>query len=201
METIKISEIFNSIQGEGKYAGTPMLFIRTSGCNRDCSWCDTKYHTRGKEMTLESIIKTIGESNLDYICWTGGEPLLQIDNILKVMELTIDKKHHLETNGDFLQKNLVKGFDYIGISPKDKNTASKIKGLGLDNDFDIKIVTDLDKVNIDILEYATMLMPLSTYNKKNDLAIQREVWNYCVGKKIKMTPRYQTWIWGKRRKV
>ena len=58
---MKITEIFQSIQGEGKYTGYPMTFIRTSGCTRKCSFCDTPYHTEGKELRRGEIIKKIRE--------------------------------------------------------------------------------------------------------------------------------------------
>lgn len=64
---IKISEVFPSIQGEGPYAGIPMLFIRVSGCTRACPWCDTKYHTKGQVDTtapdtrILSIVVTEGQ--------------------------------------------------------------------------------------------------------------------------------------------
>ena len=90
----EINEIFEGIQGEGKYVGMPMLFIRCSGCTRACSFCDTKYHTKGKEMTIDEVIKIIKKSKLNYVCFTGGEPLLQIDVIREIMEDNILKNYH-----------------------------------------------------------------------------------------------------------
>lgn len=56
---IPICEIFSSIQGEGSFAGIPMLFIRVSGCTRACPWCDSKYHIKGVKMSIEQIKKRI----------------------------------------------------------------------------------------------------------------------------------------------
>lgn len=203
-KAIKINEIFESVQGEGKYAGYPMLFIRTSGCTRSCSWCDTKYHTKGKNITVKDLIKRINKSKLDIVCWTGGEPLLWRDKINYTIKRTRNKQHHIETNGDLLIERDIYSFDYFACSPKELKVVQKVrkffKGHWWKN-FDIKVVTDLKKEGMNMLKYATMLMPLSTYNKKKDLEIQKRVWAYCVKNNIKFTARYQTWIFGKKRGI
>ena len=76
---MRISEIFYSIQGEGRLSGVPSAFIRTSGCNLRCVWCDTPYTSwspDGKEMTLEEILHAIESYPLRHVVLTGGEPLL-----------------------------------------------------------------------------------------------------------------------------
>jgi 7-carboxy-7-deazaguanine synthase len=76
---MRISEIFHSIQGEGRLSGVPSLFIRTSGCNLRCVWCDTPYTSwrpDGKEMTVEEILHAIESYPLGHVVLTGGEPLL-----------------------------------------------------------------------------------------------------------------------------
>jgi 7-carboxy-7-deazaguanine synthase len=76
---MRISEIFYSIQGEGRLSGVPSAFIRTSGCNLRCVWCDTPYTSwspDGKEMTLEEILHAIESYPLGHVVLTGGEPLL-----------------------------------------------------------------------------------------------------------------------------
>jgi 7-carboxy-7-deazaguanine synthase len=76
---MRISEIFYSIQGEGRLSGVPSLFIRTSGCNLRCVWCDTPYTSwkpDGKEMALDDILHAIESYPLDHVVLTGGEPLL-----------------------------------------------------------------------------------------------------------------------------
>ena len=67
--------------------------------------------------------------------------------------------------------------------------------------YDIKVVTDLDKVGVDMLEFATMLMPLSTYDYEKDIEIRQKVWNYCVEHNLLYSGRLHVEIWGKRRKV
>jgi 7-carboxy-7-deazaguanine synthase len=76
---MRISEIFHSIQGEGRLSGVPSVFIRTSGCNLRCVWCDTPYtswNPDGKEMTLKDIFHSIESYPLSHVVITGGEPLL-----------------------------------------------------------------------------------------------------------------------------
>jgi 7-carboxy-7-deazaguanine synthase len=76
---MRISEIFHSIQGEGRLNGVPSVFIRTSGCNLRCVWCDTPYtswNPEGKEMTLDEIFQSIESYPLSHVVITGGEPLL-----------------------------------------------------------------------------------------------------------------------------
>jgi 7-carboxy-7-deazaguanine synthase len=98
---MKINEIFYSLQGEGILVGTPSIFLRTTGCNLRCSYCDTTYaYTQGKEMSISEILTVIKKYPCRNICITGGEPLLQketpqlINNLLKRRYLVC-----LETNG------------------------------------------------------------------------------------------------------
>src|SRR5688500_17359007 len=74
-----ISEIFYSIQGEGELAGVPSVFIRTSGCNLRCSWCDTKYaswNPEGSEVAVEEIVGRVRVHPAAHCVLTGGEPML-----------------------------------------------------------------------------------------------------------------------------
>ncbi|MFM7149580.1 MAG: 7-carboxy-7-deazaguanine synthase QueE, partial [Gemmataceae bacterium] len=74
-----ISEIFYSIQGEGSLSGVPSTFIRTSGCNLRCRWCDTPYtswESEGQHLSLEEILRTVESFPSRHVVLTGGEPLL-----------------------------------------------------------------------------------------------------------------------------
>jgi 7-carboxy-7-deazaguanine synthase len=107
---MKINEIFYSIQGEGKWAGLPNIFIRTTGCNLRCSYCDTKYaYEDGKEMELNEIIKNIKKINCKYVCITGGEPLLNKD-VLNLISYLIKDDYFviIETNGSIRIDDLIK---------------------------------------------------------------------------------------------
>lgn len=101
---MNVCEIFYSINGEGKFSGRPATFVRFSGCNLRCAYCDTKYaYEQGKEMTVDEIVNTIevtGSSN--YVTLTGGEPLLQDKNDLISLIKTLLNKNYIvnvETNG------------------------------------------------------------------------------------------------------
>jgi len=105
---MKINEIFESIQGESSWAGLPTVFVRSFGCNLNCSYCDTSYATSGddwKEETVEEISKKIMSYQNGIVEFTGGEPLLWKNEIIEIMKyLTAhdpDRVYHflLETNG------------------------------------------------------------------------------------------------------
>ncbi len=78
VDTVVVNEIFRSIQGESTYAGLPTTFIRTTGCNLRCSWCDTKYaYEDGTAMTVYQIADKVANLGSGLVEITGGEPLLQ----------------------------------------------------------------------------------------------------------------------------
>lgn len=112
---MKINEIFYSIQGEGRHTGTPSVFIRFSGCNLRCPFCDTDFHDY-KEMTEDEIVDEVRKYPATHCVITGGEPSLQLTESL------IDKLHQygkyvaVETNGTHRLPN---GIDWITCSPKD----------------------------------------------------------------------------------
>ena len=117
-----LCEIFASIQGEGKDSGAHALFIRLNGCNLQCPWCDTKYSWEtGRFVPQEKILREIEEYQAryhsNYIVWTGGEPLLQEEQIYKVILKTRDCYHLLETNGTILPSRSYL-FNAIAVSPK-----------------------------------------------------------------------------------
>jgi 7-carboxy-7-deazaguanine synthase len=99
---MKIADIFQSLQGEGKNQGKPCLFIRLAGCNLHCRWCDTpESQTGGMEMRPDSILEQVERTNPSYICITGGEPLLQ-GRELEPHLITLSKRGisiDIETNG------------------------------------------------------------------------------------------------------
>ncbi len=202
-----INEYFESIQGEGRYTGVPMLFIRCSGCTRACDFCDTKYHISGKVIKHKDILKLVKETKQEIICFTGGEPLLQLNDIKDIQfELSDEemKSFHIETNGDLLKEEDLIWFDYWGVSPKVKYVAKKVNDIlsKIEKDrWDIKVVTDLETTGIDMLEYATCLMPLTTYNKEKDLEIMKRVWQYCVEHQLRYSPRLQNLIYGKKKGI
>src|SRR5215471_464543 len=74
-----VSELFHSIQGEGELTGVPSVFVRTSGCNLRCSWCDTKYASwapEGAELSADEIASEVGQFPTEHVVLTGGEPMV-----------------------------------------------------------------------------------------------------------------------------
>jgi len=113
---MKISEIFYSIQGEGPQIGMPTWFIRTAGCNLDCSFCDSKYAKHGVNMIIKEIIEDISINNCCNVTITGGEPFIQSD-LLNLVQKLKHKNIYIETNGTIFDSNIV-GFAKIIVSPK-----------------------------------------------------------------------------------
>lgn len=106
--SLKINEIFHSIQGESLLAGKPTVFIRTAACNLRCTWCDTKYSFwQGNVMSLDAIIEQVKKFTTEYVCLTGGEPLGQKASI-ELMQRLVDMGYtvSLETNGSFSVKDV-----------------------------------------------------------------------------------------------
>lgn len=100
-DSLDISEIFFSLQGESTLAGTPCVFVRLAGCDLRCSWCDTGYaFSGGTRMTLAEILRGVEQYRVRLVEITGGEPLMQ-ENSLKLMERLLDAGYRvmLETGG------------------------------------------------------------------------------------------------------
>ena len=110
----KINEIFYSLQGEGFYTGTPAVFIRFSGCNLKCPFCDTR-HEDGKLMSDEEIIAEASAYPCKMVILTGGEPGLWIDDALVDALHCVGKYVCVETNGTC---ELPTGLDWVTCSPK-----------------------------------------------------------------------------------
>lgn len=146
----KIVEIFTSIQGEGPYIGVKQLFIRFSGCNLECNYCDTNQEFNGSclEFTPEELCRYIQDFNLrtvHSISLTGGEPLLWSDFLLEFLPL-VDNKIYLETNST-LKSNLEKIIDYIDVISADIKlpSASGIEGSFAIHDEFFKTAKKYDK--------------------------------------------------------
>ena len=128
----KVNEIFTSIQGEGIYTGVLCLFVRFSGCNMSCQFCDTLHEKVNYEVTSRELFKLILAKNVTktkHIVLTGGEPLLQplIENL--IVEL-VDRNYrvHLETNGTLELNSRTQAMCYsISMSPKVPINKIKVK--------------------------------------------------------------------------
>ncbi len=98
---LKINEIFKSIQGESSHSGLPCVFVRLTGCNLRCTWCDTEYaFYEGKGMTVDDVVDAVDQCGISLVEITGGEPLMQKEAI-PLMQTLLGKKYTvmLETGG------------------------------------------------------------------------------------------------------
>ena len=111
----RINEIFYSLQGEGHHTGYPSVFIRFSGCNLQCPFCDTR-HNDGVAMTDTDIVHAVNLYKADWVVLTGGEPSLWIDaDFIRLLHQATGKKIAIETNGT---NPLPDGIDWVTVSPK-----------------------------------------------------------------------------------
>jgi len=116
---LPVNELFYSLQGEGKLAGTPSVFVRTSGCNLRCWFCDS-YHTSweptGAWLTVEEIRESVGEYDAEHVVLTGGEPMIHDEAVALLEGLAADGYHTtVETNGTIYHDAPI---DLASISPK-----------------------------------------------------------------------------------
>jgi len=132
---IKINEIYLSVQGESTHTGLPCIFIRLTGCNLRCSWCDTAYaFHEGKNMSIDEILQKVEDFGIHLVEITGGEPLMQ-DNVYTLMKRLIKKgyKVMLETGGSIslerVPKDVIKIMDLKcpGSGEQEKNNLDNLK--------------------------------------------------------------------------
>jgi 7-carboxy-7-deazaguanine synthase len=120
---LRISEIFYSLQGEGSLAGVPSVFVRTSGCNLRCVWCDTPYtswNPEGESLTIDQIVNEVRKYPAQHVVITGGEPMIaegvgELTRRLASLGLHIT----IETAGTV---NASVACDLMSISPKLANS-------------------------------------------------------------------------------
>ncbi len=115
-----ISEIFYSVQGEGSLVGVPSVFVRTSGCNLRCRWCDTPYaswHPEGTEMSVAELIAAVNQHPTRFVVVTGGEPMVARDMPMLLAALREAGKHiTIETAGTIAPGGVA--CDLASLSPK-----------------------------------------------------------------------------------
>lgn len=111
----RVNEIFYSLQGEGGNTGTPAVFVRFSGCNLSCFFCDTDFSSY-TQMSVEDIVSAVSAYPARLVVLTGGEPALQVDKQLVDALHVVNKYLAIETNGT---RTLPEGIDFVTISPKE----------------------------------------------------------------------------------
>lgn len=173
MKNYHINEIFYSLQGEGTNTGTPAIFVRFSGCNLRCEFCDTDF-SKHTEMTATQILDEMKKYPANFIVLTGGEPALQIDDEL------IDILHQneyliaIETNGTH---PLPKGIDWVTLSPKE---GSEIVLAEAD---EVKVVytgQNVERYRLEIEAECYYLQPCSRMKEGERVDNLKEVIDYCL---------------------
>jgi 7-carboxy-7-deazaguanine synthase len=133
MKKLNVSEIFHSVQGEGKTVGRNVVFLRLAKCNLKCEFCDSKYSwVLGRNAEIRKIVNYVNRTSAQGLCITGGEPLLQRDGIIELVDALADKKQffiEIETNGTIspgeeLINNPLVNFN---VSPKLENSENEKK--------------------------------------------------------------------------
>jgi 7-carboxy-7-deazaguanine synthase len=221
---MRISEIFYSIQGEGILTGVPSVFIRTSGCNLRCTWCDTPYTSwepDGQEVALSEILGKVSQYSAGHVVITGGEPMISPE----IVELTRQLGHHItvETAGTVFKPVVC---DLMSISPKLANSTPQedrwadrhertryqpevLKELISRYEYQMKFVVndreDISEIR-DIVEalgidkQRVLLMPQGR-NREELAARSEEVVKLCIELGYRFCPRVHIEIWGNRRGV
>jgi 7-carboxy-7-deazaguanine synthase len=227
---MKISEIFYSIQGEGMLMGVPSVFVRTSGCNLRCVWCDTPYTSwspEGSDLTVDEILECVRKYPAKHAVVTGGEPMIAPD-IIRLTERIRHLGLHvtIETAGTVYHPVAC---DLISISPKLENSKPHereggkwaaqherlryqpeiLKQLMTEYEYQLKFVvaspddmTEIAKILTDVSadRGRVVLMPEGT---TPEAIRERAPWltEICKREGFRYSPRMHIDLWGNRRGV
>ena len=223
---MKIAELFYSLQGEGSLIGVPSVFIRTSGCNLRCAWCDTPYTSwqpEGAELSLDQIINEVQAHPARHVVVTGGEPMIAPEIIPLTERLRRLGLHiTIETAGTIFQPVAC---DLMSISPKLSNSTPTgnfaaqherlrirhevLRDIMARYDYQLKFVVekpeDLEELRALVVSLPAdpqrvILMPEGT---GREVLRERGIWLAEIAKAegFRFTPRLHVDLWGNRRGV
>lgn len=227
---MKIAEIFYSVQGEGSLVGVPSIFIRTSGCNLRCHWCDTPYTSwspEGEDLPIAEILRRAADYPSSHVVVTGGEPMIAP----QIVELTAGLRERdlhitIETAGTVYAPVLC---NLMSISPKLRNSTPTTRDGGrfatqhdrlryqpaillrlmAEHTYQLKFVVasedDLPEIEhvcaeLQAVTQRVILMPEGT---DRDVLRERGLWlaEVCKEKNFRFSPRLHVDLWGARRGV
>ncbi len=227
---MRISEIFYSIQGEGSLLGMPSVFVRTSGCNLRCQWCDTPYtswNPEGQDLSVEQIASGVAQFKASHVVITGGEPMIA-PQIVPLTEQMHEARMHItiETAGTVYQPITC---DLMSISPKLANSTpldrengrwaaqherlrlqpAVIRQLTREYPFQLKFVVsspgDLPEIETIVRQCEAdpsqvILMPEGA---DREILRTRSIWlaEICKEKGFRLSPRLHVDLWGNRRGI
>ena len=212
--SLEVCEIFYSIQGEGPKIGKPVVFLRLGGCNLKCKWCDTKYawnYVDNESMTNKKIIQEIKKYPCKNVVITGGEPLLQQEDLKSLLDELKGYAFELETNGSIPLK-INNKFEQINCSPKlmsSGNVAYPLKVLPTNKKAAFKFIiskkSDIEEVKTFCRKYKIpkekiWLMPEGT---KKETIIKKSIWliEICKKEGYNFSPRLHIMLWGNKKGV
>ena len=204
---MRITEIFHSIQGEGVYMGIPMLFVRTNRCNLRCRWCDSKYtFTGGYEVPLEEILETVRKTGEEWVCFTGGEPLIQKEALAFVRSVAESGKNVLiETSGSIDVGKYVFS-DSVSIDMDVKTPSSQEEDSFLSGNLKYLRENDYLKFVIsDAVDYEFSMTFLQRLDRKVNVVFQ-PAWGsdakFLVESvirdqlRVRVLPQFHKYVWG-----
>ena len=227
---MKISEIFYSLQGEGSLVGVPSVFVRTSGCNLRCTWCDTPYASwtpEGEARSVEQVLESVMQYGAKHVVVTGGEPMIAPE-IVELTRRLHDSERHItiETAGTVYAPVTC---DLMSISPKLANSTPHerdggrwaaqhdrlrlqpevLRRLTAEYPYQLKFViaTEEDLQEVEQVRALcgsaasdVILMPEGT---RAEVLRQRALWlaDICKQTGYRFSPRLHVDLWGARRGV
>jgi len=227
--SMKFSELFYSIQGEGQLIGIPSVFFRTSFCNLRCIWCDTPYTSwqpENKEISVEESVATILGFNCQHTVITGGEPFIQTEDLISLCHLLTERGQHItiETNATVfaeVEANLISMSPklenssppadnrYFGQHQRERINRSVIQRFLARYSCQVKFVVDSPEdlteiqdlqAEIEIPHETIVLMPQGV---RPDQIQDKQTWliEICKTHGYRYSPRLHLDIWGNRRGV
>ena len=223
---MRIAEIFHSIQGEGSLVGVPSVFVRTSGCNLRCVWCDTPYtswHPEGDDWTLERIWTAVESYPARHVVVTGGEPMIAREIVDLTRGLRERGRHiTIETAGTVFAPVAC---DLMSISPKLANSTPAgewqdrhdrlrvqpevVRRLMAEYDYQLKFVIaqpeDMAEVRelVHVFSADAAKVVLMPEGIDSGVLRERSVWlaEICKSEGFRFSPRLHVELWGNRRGV
>ncbi|MGA1995070.1 MAG: 7-carboxy-7-deazaguanine synthase QueE [Bryobacteraceae bacterium] len=223
---MKIAELFYSLQGEGALVGVPSVFVRTSGCNLRCGWCDTPYTSwkaEGDDLSLDRIVEEVSAHPARHVVVTGGEPLIAPEIVALTERLRAAGLHiTIETAGTVFQPVAC---DLMSISPKLSNSApghafaaqhnrtriqpERLRELMSRYEYQLKFVierpSDLEEVRLLVDGLGAERSRVLLMAEGTDPAVLRERGQWlaeiCKRENLRFSPRLQVELWGNRRGV
>jgi organic radical activating enzyme len=200
---MRVCESFESLQGEGALMGRPMLFIRLGGCNLACEWCDTAYARESYEtVPVETVETIIRGSSLRHVCWTGGEPLLQREEVCAAIARTPERLHCLETNGTIPVPDNT--FFHVTASPKDLASppvSADVYKFVVAGDMEERVACIMAYAEAHNIPKEKIFLQPECISEQSAREKGAKLWDLCVREGVSLSPRMHILLFGSKRGV